>query len=417
MRVLLVTDFYHPHIGGVELHVRTLAHALVDRGHEVAVATLPTADGEPRTSDGAVTVFTVGHTAQRVGARFSHVERPWAPPLPDPLTVRQLRDVVRRFVPDVIHGHDWLGRSAQPSTVSGTTPVVTSLHYYTRNCAKKTLWRNGAVCEGPALRRCLSCASDHYGTPRGVAVALGVRAGRLIEDRRTARYISVSVATEAGNGLSGRPDSTVIANPVPSVPAVDRPTDDAPGSGPDVVSAALPEAVPDGPFILFVGDIRPEKGVAVLAEAVGLLRDRGIDVPLVIAGETMHGGVAFPPGTVQLGSVPNPVVKRLWAEATVGAVPSLWPEPFGLVAIEAIEGGCPLVAADHGGLAEILADGRGTLVTPGDPVALADGLARLLADEEARTAQAALATASLGRYQVDTVVDEIEAVYRQVTAP
>ncbi|MEM7273616.1 MAG: glycosyltransferase family 4 protein [Actinomycetota bacterium] len=412
MRVLLVTDFYHPYIGGVELHVRTLARALADRGHEVAVATLPVADGQERTADGPVTVYTVGHLAQRIGARFAHVERPWAPPFPDPVTTVGLRRVVRDFRPDVIHGHDWLARSALPRAVSGTVPVITSLHYYTRNCAKKTLWRDGTVCEGPAFRRCLSCAADHYGTARGVAVTLGVRAGQWFEDRRTSRWISVSAATEAGNGLVGAPHSSVIVNPVPSNPdRVAGPTDEAASSAP------LPEAVPDGPFILFVGDIRPEKGVAVLADAVTMLRGRGVDVPLVLAGETMSGDVTFPSGTVQLGPVPNPVVKRLWATATVGVVPSLWPEPFGLVAIEAIEGGCPLVAADHGGLAEILADGRGTLVPPGDAARLADGVAALLADEDARATQARLATASLDRYRVDVVVDQIEAEYRQALGP
>ena len=254
MRILFVTDFYHPYIGGVEIHVRTLAHGLAERGHTVAVATLPTAGDVPqRTEDGPVTVFTVGHLAQRVGARFAHADRQWAPPFADPLAAKQLRDVVRSFAPDVIHGHDWLARSVQPRTVSGRVPLLTTLHYYTRGCAKKTMWRNGAVCDGPQLRRCLTCAADHYGSARGAVITLGIRAARLIEDRRTDRWISVSAATEALSGLADEPSSTVIYNPVPSVqgaPATDTP---------------LPSELADRPFILFVGDIRPEKGVTVLS--------------------------------------------------------------------------------------------------------------------------------------------------------
>jgi glycosyltransferase involved in cell wall biosynthesis len=403
MRILFVTDFYFPYIGGVEIHVRTLAHALSDRGHEVAVATLPTVGDTPqRTADGPVTVFTVGHLAQRIGTRFAHADRQWAPPFPDPLAVKDLRSVVAEFKPDVIHGHDWLARSVQPSLAGRDVPLVTTLHYYTRGCAKKTMWRNGAVCEGPQLRRCLSCASDHYGTVRGVAVTLGIRAARLLEDRRTDRWISVSEATEDLSGLGDEPTSTVIYNPVPSV------------QGPPADQTPLPAELVDKPFILFVGDIRPEKGVAILAEAVKEMRTRGDNTPLVIVGERMSAEIALPPETFELGPVPNPVVKALWRQATIGVVPSLWPEPFGLVAIEAMEAGCALVASDVGGLSEILADDRGSLVPPGDVDRLASAMIDLLSDGERRSAQAAKALDSMKRFEVDRIVDQIEAEYQQL---
>lgn len=405
MRILFVTDFYHPYIGGVEIHVRTLAHALADRGHDVAVATLPTAGDVPeRTEDGPVTVYTVGHLAQRINARFSHADRQWAPPFPDPIAMTGLRSVVRTFGPDVIHGHDWLGRSVQPALVGGDVPLVTTLHYYTRGCAKKTMWRNGAVCDGPALRRCLSCAIDHYGAVRGAAVALGVRAGARLEDRRTDRWISVSAATERLSGLADEPSSAVIYNPIPSVQG--RPATETP----------LPEELSDRPFMLFVGDIRPEKGVAVLADAVSLMRDRGEQTPLVTVGERMSAELALPDGTFELGPVPNPVVKALWARATIGIVPSLWPEPFGLVAIEAMEAGCPLIASDVGGLSEILAEDRGTLVPPGDPDALAKAMIALLADEDRRRDHAERALRSMDRFSVDRIVDQIEDTYRRMVA-
>lgn len=405
MRILFVTDFYHPYIGGVEIHVRTLAHALVERGHEVAVATLPTSGETPqRTEDGPVKVFTVGHLAQRIGTRFAHADRQWAPPFPDPLAAKDLRSVIKEFAPDVIHGHDWLARSVQPRVVAGGIPLITTLHYYTRGCAKKTMWRDGGVCEGPAIRRCLSCASDHYGAMRGVAVTLGIRAAGLLEDRRTDRWISVSAATESLSGLTDDPSSTVIYNPVPSV------------QGTAAESTPLPAALDGVPFILFVGDIRPEKGVAVLTEAVIKMRTEGNNTPLVIVGERMSNEIPLPSETYELGPVPNPVVKALWAKATIGVVPSLWPEPFGLVAIEAMEAGCPLVASDVGGLSEILSEGRGSLVPPGDPDRLAAAMIELLSDGELRTTRSASALASMDRFDVGKIVDQIEAEYRQVVS-
>ncbi len=417
MRVLFVTDFYHPYSGGVELHVRTVAGALAARDHRVAVATLPPppdhrSDYPDQRVDGAVEVYTVHHSAERIGARFAHQDRPWAPPFPDPVTVKELRAVVDEFRPDVIHGHDWLARSVLPRAVSGDIPIVTSLHYYTRTCAKKTLWRDDGICSGPELRKCLRCAADHYGTARGAVVTLGLRAGAKLEDRRTSRWISVSEATEVGNGLSTNPLADVVANPVPGL-AEARST----GSTELRLSDTNGVEIPTGPFMLFVGDIRPEKGVAVLADAVDRLRrDHGDDTPLVVVGERMSTSISLPANTVEVGPVPNPVVQQLWARAEVGAVPSLWPEPFGLVAIEAMVGGCPLVASDVGGLSEILADGRGTLVPPGDPVALAKALSELLADPQRRAEQAANASADVGRYNTDRIVDEIEAQYRLALA-
>ncbi len=417
MRILFVTDFYDPYTGGVEIHVKTVAETLAARGHEVAVATLPTSEHQPsRTGDGPVQVFEVDHAVARLGRGFAKADRPWAPPMPDPVAMTGLRRVVGRFRPDVIHGHDWLARSVLPRVVSGSVPVVTTLHYYTRTCAKKTLWRDDAVCGGPALARCLRCAADHYGPARGAVVTLGLRAGTAIEDRRATRYLSVSTATAVGNGLGvddGR--SVVVANPVTSA-FVDR-NDGDPGHVDG--GHLLPEAVPTGPFVAFVGDLRPEKGIHVLLDAVGRLRrDHGCDVPLVLVGEQTTGGLEPPSHTIQLGPVDHEVVQAVWRRATVGVVPSLWPEPFGLVATEAMAAGCPLVASEVGGLAEILGAGpdgteRGVLVPPGDAASLAAAIDALLADPDRRRHLAAAAQASLDRYDLDEIVDAIEVEYRR----
>lgn len=405
MRILFVTDFYHPYSGGVEIHVRTVAAELAQRGHEVAVATMDTPSDEPsRERDGAVTVFTVGHSAERSGVGFAH--RPWAPPLPDPLAMRALRRIIRSYRPDVIHGHDWLARSALPRIVSGHTPVVTSLHYYTRTCAKKTLWRDGSACDGPGLLRCLRCAGEHYGRAKGAAVTLGVRVGAWLEDRRTARWVSVSGATATGNGVDGRPNAVVIANPLGSEPV-------GCSTLPAQREPEVPPQVPDGPFVLFVGDLRPEKGISVLAAAVDRLRtEHADDTPLVVAGERLSPEPVLPVGTIELGPVDHDVVQALWRRAAVGVVPSLWPEPFGLVAIEAMAAGCPLVASAIGGLKEILGDGRAVLVAPGDHRALAEAIDRLLSDDAERAALSARAGAAATRYAVGPIVDAIEHEYR-----
>jgi len=412
MRVLLVTDFFDPYNGGVEIHVRTVADALVARGHEVAVATMDTGPDQPaRTGDDPVTVFPVNHLIARLGKGFTNANRPWAPPFPDPMAMAGLRRAIKSFRPDVIHGHDWLSRSALPRLVSGSVPIVTSLHYYTRSCAKKTLWRDGGRCQGPALTRCLRCAGDHYGTAKGTVVTLGLRAGAALEDRRSASYISVSEATATGNGLPAGPPSAEPVGSAGSVVVANPLAPDA-AAGNAAGAATVPASIPDGPFIAFVGDLRPEKGIRILLAAVELLRRQGSDVPVVLVGERTTADLDVPDGTIETGQVDHEVVQAIWRRATVGVVPSLWPEPFGLVAIEAMAAGCPLVASDVGGLSEILADDRGVLVPPGDAAALADAVARLLGDNERRAELTAKAKASLDRYDLDHIVDGIEVQYR-----
>ena len=74
----------------------------------------------------------------------------------------------------------------------------------------------------------------------------------------------------------------------------------------------------------------------------------------------------------------TPDVDVVWAGSDIALVPSIEPEPFGRVAIEAMAHGLPVVAAAHGGLVEIVTDGEtGRLVPPGDAAALATALETL----------------------------------------
>jgi len=111
------------------------------------------------------------------------------------------------------------------------------------------------------------------------------------------------------------------------------------------------------------------------------------------------------------GFTPNP--ETILASVDAVAVPSTRPDPLPNSAIEALAAGLPVVAANHGGLPEIVRDGiTGLLVPPGDARALARAL-RTLADDtplRARMGEAATADAR-DRFAVDRMLDEIESVY------
>jgi glycosyltransferase involved in cell wall biosynthesis len=433
MRVLMVTDFYAPHVGGVEQHVRSLSHALVRAGHTVAVATLETPQTAPVATsimgvaeeyDGDVCIYRIRSSAHRVPRLFTSADRPWSAPILDPAVFAGLRRVVAAEDPDVIHGHDWLARSAWPLCL-GRRALVLSLHYYTRSCATKSLWSGGSRCAGPGARRCASCAAAHYGVAKGVVTAGANRVGAAIDDRVARSMIAVSDATASGNAVPARVRCRTIPNLLPDgVPRWDA---DPAGS-----TGATSVELPDEPFLLYVGDLRAEKGLDVLLAAYAHLvaaagasathgraaGDRCAVPPLVLLGEA-HGRATddLPAGVVAVGPVPNEAVLELWRRSLFGVVPSVWAEPFGIVVIEAMAAGRTVVASRVGGIPEVVDhDRNGVLVAPGDPQALAAAIAALVADPDRRTRLEAQAALDVQRYRADVVAAEVEQVYRRAVA-
>ena len=398
VRILMVTDFYPPIIGGVEIAVRDLSVELVARGHSVAVATLRVPGEGGRSTDDGVSVYRIPGLAQSMSWLYGQ-PRPWAPPVPDPRVVAALARVIRAERPDVVHGHDWLARSALPLRARAGSAFVMSLHYYTRSCAKKSLVYEESPCSGPGPLKCLRCAAGHYGSWKGPAVTLGNWAAALAERRAVDLFLPVSRAAAAGNGL------TRSSLPYEVIPNMVR---DVPIEG-DVADDPRLPLLPQEPFMLFVGNLHPYKGVDVLVEAY-----RRLDAPppLVLIGKPSPAMPLAEPGVTILLDWPHALVQEAWRRALVGVLPSTWPEPFGLVLTEAMNAGRPVVASSVGGIPEVVGHGTsGLLVPPGDPRALADALDRVTRDGELRERLSAGALARVRELRPARVVPRVEAAY------
>jgi glycosyltransferase involved in cell wall biosynthesis len=402
MRLLMISDFYHPYLGGVEQHVRSLSQALSGRGHEVAVATLASGSLPPFERDGDVAVHRLPSSAGRASFLFKNADRPWAAPLPDPEASRALGRLCRSFRPQIVHGHDWLARSFLPRQASSGARLIISLHYYTQSCAKKSLMRNGRDCAGPGPLRCPPCASAHYGLAKGPAVAAANWLGARAERRAVDAFIAVSRATASGNGLAENDGRLhIIPNFLPDAAA-----------GPAEVEPYLAR-LPAGEFLLFVGDLRPEKGIETLLAAYERLQYRP---PLVLIGKRWpESPASLPPGAVFHEKWPNAAVRAAFGRCAIAVVPSRWAEPFGIVVIEALAAGAALVASSAGGIPEIITHGHNGLLTPpGDEQALAKELAALLADPARREQLGANGRLTAQGYTASAVTPRIEAVYEAV---
>lgn len=403
MRILMVCDFYAPFVGGVEQHVRHLAAGLSDRGHQVAVATSWAQGLERFERDGPVSVYRIPVTTGRLEGLFASGSRRWSPPWPDPEGMWCLRRIIASEHPHIIHGHDWLGRSCLPLKPGSGAKFVASLHYYTLSCAKKTLIYHGEPCTGPGFRKCLECASLHYGPGKGIPITLGNWVGEALERQTVDMFLPVSRATAAANGLvKGQVPFEVIPNFVPD--EIDRS---------DQPIASYLAQLPAEPFLLYVGVLTHYKGVNVLLQSYTQLSNAP---PLVLIAPTLEGvALDIPSYVTVLSSCPHAAVMEAWHRSMIAIAPSLWPEPCATVVLEAMVQGKPVIATNTGGMPDMIEDGvSGILVPPGDAHALRNAMELLISDARLRNAMGQSASKRVRAFQASAVIPRIERVYSRL---
>jgi glycosyltransferase involved in cell wall biosynthesis len=357
--------------------------------------------------DGAVRVCRLPGTIHRLAGLHADIERPHAPPFPDPELAFALRRLVADARPDVVHAHNWIYASFLPVKALTGVPFVVSLHDYGLICPKKNLMHLGTrLCEGPTLAKCLPCATRHYGAAKATVTTLGNRMTRLAAHRLVDRFIPVSRAVARYNGLAGddprsRERCEVIPNFVP---------DDIGTPGPeDPCLAELPDD-----FILFVGDMMRLKGIDVLLDAYAGLKNAPALV--LIGRRTPDTPTTMPPNVHVMGTWPHAAIMHAWRRSLFGVLPSTGPEACATVIIEAMVCGKAIVASDIGGMPDIVDHGTtGLLVPPGDADGLRRAMQQLLNDRALLTRLSAAALAGVRRLQAGSVVTRIEQVYRDVT--
>jgi glycosyltransferase involved in cell wall biosynthesis len=406
VRILQLSQFYPPVIGGEERHVRSLGAALAQRGHHVSVGTLMHPASPDTELDGAVRVHRLRGTLQRLAGLHTDSERRHAPPFPDPELVLSLKGLIDRERPDIIHAHNWIYASLLPLKVPGGPRVVVTLHDYGLVCAKKNFMHLGAhLCSGPALAKCLPCAARHYGPVKAAATTLGNWASGFAARRVVDRFIAVSQAVARDTGLArGSSRYDVIPNFVP---------DDVEVLGPE--DPCLRE-LPGNGFILFVGDMMGLKGIDVLLKAYARLERAPT---LVLIGRRVADTpTVFPPNVHVFSTWPHSAIMHAWRRSLFGVLPSVGPEACATVIIEAMASGKAVVASDIGGMPDLVAHGEtGLLVPPGDAQALSQAMQTLLQDRDLLARLEATGLANVGRLKAGAVVTRIEQVYRDALRP
>ena len=186
-------------------------------------------------------------------------------------------------------------------------------------------------------------------------------------------------------------------------------------------AAPLPGYPRPGRTVLFLGRFdEPRKGMAVLLGALPAVVARFPDIEILIVGRGDEDELREDAGECAqhlrfLGQVDDAEKAAALRSADVYCAPNTGGESFGIVLVEAMAAGVPVVASDLDAFRRVLADGRaGRLVPVEESVAMAEALIAVLEDPKLRARYSKAASAAVQRYDWSVVADDILRVYETV---
>ncbi|MFN8176522.1 MAG: glycosyltransferase family 4 protein [bacterium] len=364
MRIAIVTQPYYPQNGGVSEHVHHSAIELRRLGHEVDVVTSrfrtqrDSAEGVLRIGRNVLLPHLGALANVNAGLRLS----------------RDMDRIYRRSDYDVVHVHEPL---------SPTLPLV-------------------AIDRAP--RDAVVVGTFHASDQRGVGYRIARPFLRRYSERLDGR-IAVSHAARRFVARFFDEDYRVIPNGVD------------PGRFHPRITP-LEGLAGDRPTVLFVGRFYPRKGVPILFRALPAIAERVPGVRLLVVGggflEPWYRWLAqkAPADVVFLGELSAKDIPRAYRAADVFVAPSTGQESFGIVHLEAMACGVPIVASDIDGYREVLDAGRDALLFPNrDAGALADAVARVLLEPRLARTLATNGRAKAERHAWSGIARQLEAYY------
>ena len=393
MKVAQLSTRFPPGPGGVERHVAEIAPRLAARGHRVDVYTSDLYREFPwQRLDASV--------PREETTAFGAVHRLPVWSMPGELHYpffRGLGAALDRDRPDLVHAHTYGTNQvavARRHHRRGGAPFVLTAHFH-------PIWS----IEGGWVRHRIRSVYDRRLAGPVVRDASAVIV-QTREEERLLRSLNLSLPR-------------VVVVPPGYSPRAPPPTD--------------PRAFSDrfglrGPFVLFVGRLASNKGLLELVDAFASLARSDPTAELVLVGE--DGGMrpaverrvsalGLAGRARALGHIEDEaLVSSAYREARLFVLPSEY-EAFGLVLLEALAQGTPVVASRVGGIPEVVEDGRaGLLVPPRSAAALAEAM-RTVWDDRALARR----LGDYGRDQVvprfswDALADRLDALYREVRGP
>lgn len=363
MRIGMVCPYSFDVPGGVQAHVLQLAEVMRERGHDVSV--LAPSSPHVKLPDYVVSggkAVPIPYNGSVARLRFG------------PATHRLVKRWIAAGDFDVLHLHE-------PNAPSLSVLAL-------------------MIAEGPIV------ATFHTSTTKSLALSFFQGILRPWNEKIVGR-IAVS-------DLARRWQMEALGSDAVQIP-----------NGVDIESFACAAPLPGyprpGKTVLFLGRFdEPRKGMAVLLGGLPTVVKRFPEVEILIVGRGDEDDLREQAGELAghlrfLGQVDDAEKARALRSADVYCAPNTGGESFGIVLVEAMAAGTPVVASDLDAFRRVLADGRaGRLVAVEDSGALAEALIEVLGDSRLRTRYVKAASAEVQRYDWAVVADDILRVYETV---
>lgn len=415
MRILFLNDLSDPRIGSSIRLMYQHGAWLRAQGHETALVTAvqdPSLVGE--TEIEGMRVF-------RLLSDYDPRWRAWVS-LDNPRIRAPYQRVLESFRPDIVHSHlvhTHLSYESLAAARRARAGVVFTAHDVMTFCYQKLTCFHGGEEQGGALRdytahwqKCVPCQRFRYRPGRN-----GEIRRRLSRDvhRFTAVSNELAVALRANQIRVDR----VVPNAIATTTALPEAA---------AVSAFRKRHGLEGKRVLAIaGRLHEQKGVQQLFRALVRVAERVPEVRLLVMGHRKVYDLEFAESAERLG-VSRLVVPTGWLDggelacaysaADVFVTPSICFDTFGMVNLEAMEHGRPVVATCFGGSPEVVQDGvTGRIVNPFDIARLADTLAELLADPEQCVRLGAAGRLRLmERFQIERLGEDFAEEYERALA-
>ncbi|PHN33295.1 glycosyltransferase family 4 protein [Pseudomonas sp. ICMP 561] len=396
MKALFISSLYAPDIGGgAEIILQRTVEGLQQRGYQVAVLATGPQSGLVEETVNLVKVYRAGlrnfywhFSAQRPGklARLGwHLRDRYNAGMRD-----YVKQVIAQEKPDLVVCHNLTGWSvsAWDEITAAGLPIVQVLHDLYLLCPGSTMFSKGQSCK-TQCGRCEHFRKGHEARSAQVNTVVGV--SRFMLDTLQAQ----------GYFKGARGYVVHNASPRPAIPIKVK------SLGPPAKNAPLRFG--------YMGTLSEPKGLRWLIEQFQQLP---IDATLQIAGrgqlddEERLKALAHSP---KISFVGYQAPEDFYKQIDVAIVPSIWNEPFGMVAVEACSWSVPVIASRMGGLPEIIQDQfNGLLCSPDDPDSLGVAMLKLHQQPDLLARLSAQARISVGALtDLQLMLDSYESILEQ----
>jgi glycosyltransferase involved in cell wall biosynthesis len=388
LKILIICDRAYIY-GGSEVIILNEKKGLIRRGHEVKILSSDLPNDKISFADYTFKGFSENTAIKWLNCIFNFN------------SYIKLKQVLREYKPDIIHLHN-IFNQVSPSVLFavGNIPTVLTLHSYELICPMGGLIKpDGSRCISPG-KHDLRCTGSIKGYLYEVI--------KQFIHKYLLKKISVYIAP-SGSIKRDFSNQRIISSPIIVI-----------HNGIQLLKFS---PIINNKSLLYVGRLSKEKGVDVLLRAIKIIKESVHDIVVDIVGDgpeknmliNLSDDLYLNDNVRFIGSIPHNKIGDFYKQCTALIVPSVWGEPFGLVGIEAISIGRPVIASNVGGISEWLDDEKtGYLVEPGNSNQIAEKVIKLFSHKRLLEQMGKNERKKVEQFSIEIHVKKLEKIYQKM---